>query len=134
MRDDERILEANAAFYRAFARGDRAALTALFAEGDALLTAHPWRPVEAGRERVLSGWAGILEAGPPPIRPLHPRVTRLGASGDVAVVTCVEDTGDGACVATNIFVLQAGAWRLAHHHGAPLAPAFAPPDEGAAIH
>jgi len=131
MRDEEQVLEANAAFYRAFAQGDLEGLVALFADGDALLTAHPFRPVEAGRERVLAGWAAILEAGAPPIRPLHPRVTWLGAARDGAIVTCVEDMGDAPCVATNVFVRQAGEWRLCHHHGAPLAAVFGPEQDGA---
>lgn len=115
------MLEANEAFYRAFASGDADALEALFASDAPLLTAHPWRPAAAGREAVLTGWRAILEAGPPPIRCVDPQVALLG---DVAVVICMEDTGGDPCCATNIFVREAGDWRLCHHHGAPLAPVF----------
>jgi ketosteroid isomerase-like protein len=131
MHDDEQVLEANAAFYRAFASGDLAGLTALFADGEGLLTAHPFRPVETGRERVLAGWVAILDAGAPPIRALPPRDTRPGAATDVAIVTCLEGTGGSPCVATNVFVRQAGAWRLCHHHGAPLAAVFGAEQDGA---
>ena len=132
--DDHRsVIQANEAFYRAFASGDLAALTALLAGGD-VATAHPWRPAVHGREPVLEGWGEILAAGPPPIRCLYPQVAALGEAGDVAVVTCLEDTGAEPCVATNVYVRQEGAWRLAHHHGAPLAPAFLPEPEPRPVH
>ncbi len=127
------VIEANEAFYRAFAGGDLAALTALFAEGE-VATAHPWRPAVHGREEVLRGWAEILEAGAPPIRCLHPQVALVGEDGDVAVVTCLEDTGGEPCIATNVYVRQPQGWRLAHHHGAPLAPVFLPEPEPGPVH
>ncbi len=120
MDDLAAILEANRSFYRAFASGAFADLAALLAPEDAV-TAHPWRPAVHGRAQVLEGWRAILEAGPPPIRCLAPQVSRFG---DAAVVTCIEDTGGEPCIATNVFVRVDGAWRLAHHHGAPLAPGF----------
>ncbi len=127
------VIEANEAFYRAFAGGDLAALTALVADGD-VATAHPWRPAVHGREPVLRGWAAILEAGAPPIRCLHPQVALLGEGRDVALVTCLEDTGGEPCIATNVYVRQQSGWRLAHHHGAPLAPAFLPEPEPGSVH
>lgn len=131
MGEVERVLEANEAFYRAFAAGDAAALEAQVAEGDDLATAHPWRPAAHGREAVIEGWRAILAAGAPAIRPLAAQVS---LHGDCAVLTCLEDTGGDPCVATNVFVRQAGAWRLCHHHGAPLAPVFLPEPEAGAVH
>jgi ketosteroid isomerase-like protein len=131
--DGDAIIEANQAFYRAFAAGDFGALEQLIAEGD-VATAHPWRPAAHGRAEVLEGWAAIIEAGPPAIRCLAPRIAQLGDGGDVAIVTCIEEVGADPCVATNVFVRQAGAWRLAHHHGAPLAPAFLPEGPAGTVH
>lgn len=131
--DHEAILEANQAFYRAFAAGDLPALEALIAEGD-VATAHPWRPAVHGRAEILAGWAAIIEAGPPAIRCLRPLIAQLGEAGDVAILTCLEDVGADPCVATNVFVRQAGRWRLAHHHGAPLAPAFLPEPTPGTVH
>ncbi len=132
-REHGAILAANQAFYRAFASGDLAALEALVAEGE-VATAHPFRPALHGRREILEGWAEIVAAGPPAIRCLHPQVAWLGEAGEVALVTCLEDTGADPCVATNVFVRQRGAWRLAHHHGAPLAPVFLPETEPGAVH
>ena len=131
MSEVERVLEANESFYRAFASGDVGALEALFADGDGVATAHPWRPPRHGREAVVDGWRAIVGAGAPPIRPISPQVSLLG---DCAVLTCIEDTGGDPCVATNVFVRQDGSWRLAHHHGAPLAPVYLPEVGDGSVH
>jgi len=125
MTDEHEVLAANEAFYEAFAAGDAGALEALFARATELATAHPWRPATTGREGVVAGWRAILEAGAPPIRCVDPSVILL-PGGQAALVSCVEDTGDAPCIATNVFVREEGEWRLCHHHGAPLAPVFGP--------
>ncbi len=123
MCERDRVLAANEAFYQAFSAGDLPALSRLFAEDIELATAHPWRPAEHGRRGVLAVWESILAAGAPQIRCLDAQVQLL-PGGESAFVTCVEDLGDQPCAATNVFVLEEGAWRLCHHHGAPLAPVF----------
>ncbi len=48
--------------------------------------------------------------------------------GTSAFVTCLEGTvGESArLVATNVFMLEEGHWRLVHHQAGPLSPAVAP--------
>ena len=134
MTDRQRVLAANEAFYQAFSAGDLGGLGQLFAREIELVTAHPWRPAEHGRAGVLAVWESILGAGAPQIRCVDAQVQLL-PGGEAAFVTCVEDLGDQTCAATNVFVLEDGAWRLCHHHGSPLAPVFkVSPDEGDPVH
>jgi hypothetical protein len=37
------------------------------------------------------------------------------------MVVCRELVGGSALVATNLFVLEGGRWRLFHHHSGPVA-------------
>ncbi|HEU5073007.1 MAG TPA: nuclear transport factor 2 family protein [Polyangiaceae bacterium] len=114
------ILEVNASFYRAFTEGDLASMQALWASEAPLSCLHPGMPALAGREKVLDSWARILERPPPaPMICAHARVQLLG---DTALVLCYEGSGDkpSHLAATNVFVREAGAWRLVHHHAGPL--------------
>jgi len=43
--------------------------------------------------------------------------------GSTGIVTCVEQIGDAGLAATNLFPMQAGSWRMIHHHGSQI---FAP--------
>ena len=53
MSDREQVLAANAAFYRAFAERDSAAMENLWSRTDALLCVHPgWQALQIGRAHV----------------------------------------------------------------------------------
>ncbi len=41
--------------------------------------------------------------------------------GEMAMVACREFVAGTPVVATNLFVLEDGHWRMAHHHGSPVA-------------
>jgi len=114
------VLAANASFYRAFTDGDLAAMHALWATEAPLSCLHPGMPALAGRQRVLESWAQILERPPP--APMTCANARVQLLGDTALVLCYEGSGDNPShlAATNVFVLEAGAWRLVHHHAGPL--------------
>ncbi len=111
------VLKANAEFYRAFAEGDCDAMAAIWAETASVTCIHPgWRSI-LGREKVLASWQDILES-PPAIACRCEHVIR---HGDAAVVLCEEIIEEARLAATNIFVLEAGAWRLVHHQASPMA-------------
>lgn len=111
----EEILFANEAFYQAFADGDAAAMTALWAEEAPIACLHPgWEPLFE-REHVIASWRAILEK-PPAVRCLAPRVHD---HGEVAFVLCWEAVGDQYLLATNIFAREAGRWRMVHHQSGP---------------
>jgi len=119
--DDLDVLAANAAFYRAFADHDADAMEALWAQRDAVACIHPGWQALHGRDEVMASWRSILD-GPdaPEISCSHAAVY---ASDDVAFVVCVEKLQGGMLAATNVFMREAGEWRMVHHHAGPIARA-----------
>jgi ketosteroid isomerase-like protein len=121
--DEGQVIGANQAFYAAFAGRDVAAMDAVWARGAEVTCLHPgWLPL-VGREAVMASWRAIL-GGPhaPEIGCSHPRAF---VRDDFAWVLCLERIGPGAAalVATNLFVREAGAWRIVHHQAGQLAMA-----------
>jgi hypothetical protein len=79
---------------------------------------HPGWNVLEGRAEVLDSWHSILG------NPNQPRIVTGGATasvfGDIAVVICRELVAGSPLVATNVFVLETGDWRLLHHQSGPV--------------
>lgn len=116
------VLEANNAFYDAFARRDGEAMGRVWSEKAPLVCVHPgWRPV-FGRRAVLDSWKRIFKAADKPVdvRTTHASVHRLAGA---ALVVCFELIGERALVASNTFVEENGGWRLVHHHSTPVSKA-----------
>lgn len=114
---EDELLRVNGEFYRAFAAGDFVAMDGLWAEQAAVLCIHPGWAKLHGRDEVMASWRSILR------RPMA-----IGARdevavclGEVGVVVCVEVLADGELAATNVFVREAGGWRLMHHQAGPMA-------------
>jgi ketosteroid isomerase-like protein len=103
---DADILRANEAFYAAFTGADLVAMEALWAERAVVTCFHPG--------------ATLLRAPPPFAMRCH--FAEVQRSGELAVVTCYESSGDHPphLAATNVFVREDGAWRMSHHHAGPL--------------
>ena len=116
--DERAVLAANAAFYRAFAERDVSAMDALWARSTPVACIHPGWQVLNGHEAVMAGWRGILSGVPPTIR-CSEEIARV--AGSAAFVVCTESLDAGDLVATNVFVQEAGGWKLAHHHAGPVA-------------
>ena len=120
-RDDgqDAILEANAAFYRAFAERDLEAMDRLWAREAPVACTHPAWTVLTGRDDVLKSWEGILTNPDAPSIEVQDAVAhRLG---DTAIVLCREIVEGAPIEATNVFVLEGGEWRIAHHHASAIA-------------
>lgn len=117
--DETALLEANAAFYAAFATRDNDAMAGLWAKLAPVCCIHPGWPPLMGREAVLEGWRRIL-ANPsqPVLQMMAPRVTLWG---DVALVLCFERVEDQYLIASNIFVREGKGWKLSHHQAGPVA-------------
>ncbi|MEA2641028.1 MAG: hypothetical protein QOF51_2422 [Chloroflexota bacterium] len=115
---DEAVLEANEAFYRAFNQKDVAAMDALWAQDAPVACIHPGWTALHDRESVMESWRGILS------NPAQPRVVTGSATvsfvGEIALVLCRELVSGTPLAATNIFINEAGAWRLIHHHSSPV--------------
>jgi SnoaL-like protein len=114
------VLFANASFYRAFADGDFAAMSQLWAERAPTSCLHPGASALVGRSLVLDSWRQILRGSPLAMRCDRP-VARV--VGSAAIVMCYEGNGDTPAhlAATNVFVLEDATWRMVHHHAGPLA-------------
>ncbi len=119
MSDQDAILAANAAYYRAFATGDLAAMSRIWAE-DGVSCVHPgWMPL-IGRAAVIESYRSIL-AGPNRVRIAH-RDDIAIVSGDEARVVCIEIVEDTALLAaTNCWRRIGGAWHMTHHQASPIA-------------
>jgi ketosteroid isomerase-like protein len=114
MTDQDDVLVANLEFYRAFATRDLAAMDALWALRAPVACLHPGWTALKDREAIMESWAGILS------NPEAPRVAcfdeQVFLYGDVALVLCEEELEGGTLAASNFFVREDGAWRIAHHH------------------
>lgn len=129
MSDEDDVRAANEAFYAAFRARDFEAMDALWARRAPTRCVHPGWDVRRGRAPVTQSWRGILANPNAPA--LEATDVDVALLGEVAIVTCREGVrGEPVgIVATNVFVREDGAWRIAHHHAGPLAePIPAGPD------
>ena len=123
---DREVLAVNEAFYRAFATRALDGMDRLWATSAQVTCIHPgWNAVR-GREPVIASWESILS------NPNSPAITTANATahvlGEAAYVICEEHINGAVLIATNIFVREAGEWKLTHHQaGHLLARVQAPP-------
>ena len=98
MTDEDAILAANAAYYRAFGGADFAGMSEIWAD-DNVSCVHPGWPVLIGRQKVLQSYRDIL--GNPTQEQIALQDEQVLASGVEARVLCVEIVGELALAATN---------------------------------
>jgi len=112
------VLAANRSFYEAFARGDLMVIEALWAQHVPVACIHPGWAALHGRDQVLASFRSILGGG----SGAGVRCTRPSASvlGEIAYVVCGETIQGAELVATNLFVLEGGEWKLVHHQAGPV--------------
>ncbi len=127
MSEDASILFANEAFYTAFASRDMQAMEEIWARGMQPTCVHPgWQPL-VGRREVIDSWRDILQSGD--AADISCSGARAFHLGDAAYVTCNEHLARSTLIATNIFLREAGQWKLIHHQAGavlsarPAAPA-----------
>jgi ketosteroid isomerase-like protein len=119
MSDEDDVLAANEAFYRAFAERDAQAMDGLWAKASPVACIHPGWPPLLGRAHVMASWRGVLGSpSSPAIRCLDPSAHVLA---DTAYVICYEALDDARLAATNLFVREDGGWRVVHHQASPVA-------------
>ncbi len=119
MPGDEEVLDANAAFYRAFNTRDYSAMDAIWATETAVSCIHPGWFLLEGRDLVMESWQGMLD------NQSQPRIVIGGVVatvyGDMAVVVCREFVAGTPLLATNLFACENGEWRIFHHHSGHVA-------------
>lgn len=131
--NEDALLAANAAYYRAFAARNLAAMEAVWAD-DGVTCVHPGWPALVGRGAVLASYRDIFRN--PAQDAVTARDERTLIEGADGRVFCVEEVGGGLLLATNWFRLFGERWRLLHHQAGPLAPAprVAPPEAKRSFH
>ncbi|HUP98402.1 MAG TPA: nuclear transport factor 2 family protein [Usitatibacter sp.] len=126
--------EAEIAFYEAFERADLAAMMAVWGESDDVVCIHPTGPRLQGFEAVRQSWAQIFTNGSR-LRIRTADVRKF--DGDTVAVRSVVELltapgGQGtpqSVLATNVYALGDGGWRLMVHHASPVPEAAAPAEE-----
>lgn len=118
MTEKDRVLAANEAFYAAFRSADIDAMEALWAKRKKVSVYHPnWPGIET-RDGVMESWYRILVVGDPPhVSIAEPTVIMSERS---ALVICTEDLGGAHLIATNVFVLENGEWKMTNHQASRL--------------
>jgi hypothetical protein len=118
MDDRDAVLAANLEFYRAFTTRDTDAMDVLWARHAPVACVHPGWPPLADRTTVMESWIGIMS------NPASPRIVcydeQVFLYGDTALVICEEEIDGGTLIASNWFVRESGAWRMAHHQAGQL--------------
>jgi uncharacterized protein (TIGR02246 family) len=116
--------EAEEAFYRAFERGDLAAMADVWADDDAVVCVHPGGDRLRGRDEVLESWRQILGAR-------MPRRFEIAGATHIQdawlAIHCVfESISHGPrlehqarVVVTNVYRLTEAGWRMIVHHASP---------------
>ncbi len=118
--DETGVLEANVAFYEAFARRDLQAMAAIWAHRSVVSCVHPGHRPLLGREVVLASWRAILTS--PTAPQIDCRGARALAAGTGAFVICTELVNGVFLAATNVFVREDDAWRIVHHQAGACPP------------
>ncbi len=122
MSGKEAVLRANEAFYAAFRAADFEAMAGLWAKRRDVSVTHPNWPGIKTRDAVMQSWFRILTvSGPPQVYAFDPTAIVTARTG---LVICREELGGASLVATNVFVLEDGHWRMTSHQASRLpAPA-----------
>jgi len=122
MTEKQRVLDTNDAFYRAFRSMDFDAMDAVWAKRRDVSVYHPNQPGISSRDAVMESWYKILVAGQP--AQVTVSDTTVIMTEKSAFVICREEIGGTHLIATNVFVLEDGTWRMTHHQASRLpAPA-----------
>ena len=126
--EEERVREANRAFYEAFESRDLDAMSELWEHSDRVLCTHPGWGTLRGWPAVASSFFALFQGR----GQLQFLLTgeHVAVEGDVAWVSVEEnllgDQGGATVAALNLFARHGGAWRvLAHHGSSVLAPPVA---------
>ena len=118
MQEKQRVLDANDAFYTAFRLLNFDAMDAVWAKRRDVSVYHPNQPGIGTRDAVMESWHKILVAGQPAQVTVSDQTVIMTAKS--AFVICREEIGGTHLIATNVFVLEDGMWRMTHHQASRL--------------
>ena len=129
------VAAANSAYYAAFESRDLDQMAEVWERTDRATVTHPGWPTLHGWARVAGSWDAIFANTAFIQFVLTDEVVHV--AGDAAWVTCDEnilqsggsreggedlaELQGGRVAAVNVFVFDAGRWRMVLHHGSPVA-------------
>lgn len=113
--DTMALLDANEAFYRAFASADVEAMEDLWGRDGPIAVQHPGGPRLVGRATVLKSWRMILRAPPD----ISCTVEDVIEDEEHSAVICQEDLGRVVVRMVNVFHLEKDRWKMIYHGPAP---------------
>ncbi len=113
---------AEAGFYGALERGDADALLAVWADDEEVVCIHPGGERLTGRGALEKSWREML-AGQPGMH-FELEEVHTARSGQLSIHTLREritvgGRQAGVALATNVYRLEEGGWRLLIHHASP---------------
>ena len=115
---------AEAGYYGAFERGDAEAMLSVWAEDDAVVCVHPGGECLQGREAVAESWRGMLAAQQGQGLRVELEEVHAAQEGQLGIRTVRERIFAGGrlagvALATNVYRLEEGGWRMLMHHASP---------------
>jgi uncharacterized protein (TIGR02246 family) len=130
--------EAEAAFYRAFSQRDIAAMMAVWAEGEDTLCVHPGGQVVRGSDAIRKSWTEIFGNAPEMqfvvAEQQHSHDERLAVHVVYEHIRAGGQLPRGPIVATNVYRLTSGGWRMILHHASPGVAEAPADDAGPTLH
>jgi ketosteroid isomerase-like protein len=115
--------DAEAAFYDALERGDLEAMMEVWADDEEIVCVHPGGPRIAGFEQVRESWARILASGQRlKVRlsdPVYVQGMMISVHSVHEHIAAGADPRQHPVVTTNVYLRQAGGWRMIAHHASP---------------
>ncbi len=125
MNDISKVLETNAAFYRALSNKDMALLESVWSHKDSVKCVHPGWHLIVGWKEVSESWKAIFDSGG--LIGVEVSAEEADVQGDIAWVICTEyithklrgQVVTGAVQTTNMFERVGDIWLMIHHHASP---------------
>jgi|TARA_B110000438_G_C15690389_1_gene596517 hypothetical protein len=120
MKESASVLFANDAFYLAFANQNFKEMRSIWATRTSVTCIHPGWDVLSDLEEVLDSWKDILAS--PTATNIVCKNPIVRVHGNFAYVVCFEILDQGFLVATNVFILEDGLWKMVHHQAGATPP------------
>ena len=109
MPEEDAVIEANQAFYRAMESLDNANMEAVWNPHQGVTCVHPGWPLMAGRDKVLQHWYTIFD---------NTMLMQFTVTESLSFVVAGR-VNEATVEATNVIRRRDGQWRIVHHHGSP---------------
>lgn len=124
--EQNEVLAANNAFYRAFEKKDMDAMSAIWSQGIGTLCIHPGRNALRGWKDIRASWEMIFKNTN--YIEIETEIIKADVRNEIGYVVLVETVLQVSAgrriqaqsMATNVFEFLGGKWYLIHHHGSPM--------------